>query len=55
MQFFPFFFPITQLYKDQVKKRHYRSLKHHYRLLKNVTIGLKKKFMEPYSGVLRSL
>ena len=39
-QFFFFFLPINQLYKDRVKKRHYRSLKRHCRLLKNVTIGL---------------
>ena len=40
MQFFFFFLPITQLYEDRVKKCHYRSLKRHYRLLKNVIIWL---------------
>ena len=38
--FFLFFFlPITRLYGNRVKKRHYKSLKRHYRLLKNATIG----------------
>ena len=40
MQFFFFFLlPITQFHGNRVIKRHYRSLKRHYRL-KNVNIGL---------------
>ena len=38
-QFFFFFLPITQLYEDRVTKRHYKSLKCHYKFLKNATIG----------------
>ena len=40
MQFFFLFLPITWHHGDQVTKCHYRSLKYHYRLFKNVTIGL---------------
>ena len=34
------FLPITQVHGAQVTKRHYRSLKRHYKFLKNATIGL---------------
>ena len=30
---------VTQLHGDQVTKRHYKSLKCHYRLFKKATIG----------------
>ena len=40
MQFFSFFLPITRFHGNWVTKRHYRSLKCRYRLLKNAIIGL---------------
>ena len=38
--FFFFFSPITRVHGARVSKRYYKSLKRHYRLLKNITIGL---------------
>ena len=40
MQFFFIFLPVTRVQGTRVSKRHYMSLKRHYRLLKNTTIRL---------------
>ena len=41
MQLFFFFLPITQFHENRVTERNYKSLKRHYKLLKNAIIGLK--------------